>query len=118
QVVRLTGGRAIVDLPIGASPTGGLRAAVALVRGRITPCCADGPEDPAPPRVTLWAVDEGVLGLTNYAVPQPDEMHDIGPSWLPMSDNRSMLLGRTVPEGRWDTVQTSASQRSMAVMPP
>lgn len=177
QATRLIDGQAIVDLPVGASPTAGLLATVSLVRGRVAPCCAadaagraagsagdwgrpmsvsntvlvpidrsasalavtldvpagfqapgakarvrvrvrDAAGRPAPARITLWAVDEGVLALTQYAVADASSMYDVDPSWSMTADSRHFLLGRIVPEMPWGMLQTSSAGRSLSVLAP
>ena len=169
QVTRLVDGVATVDLPVGPSPTSGLVAAVTLVRGRVSRCCADGTSNPgrpmsrslavdvpidrtaselvvalevpagiqapgttvrirvrvrdaaaraAPARVTLWAVDEGVLALSRYAVVDPSGMYDVDPSRLSTADSRESLLGRAVPDVPWGMLAMTSVGRSFSGLAP
>jgi alpha-2-macroglobulin len=166
HVLRLDGGSATIDLPVGDSAAGGLQAVVTAVRGRIDMCCAAGRDDPGRPttrvaavdipldradaelnvdveapatrrpgekaaiavrvrnarglpasaEVTIWAVDEGLLALTNYQVPNPLEaMYDRGREWVGFADSRTRLLRRRLPQYMGELLQTSAGERSNAL---
>ncbi len=99
-----------LDVPAGFQAPG--------TKARIRVQVRDAGGRPAPARVTLWAVDEGVLALTRYAVTDPSRMYDVDASHMSTADSRAFLLGRTVPDVPWGMLQTSSGARSLQMSAP
>jgi len=68
---------------------------------------------PVPGEVTIWAVDEGLLALTHYELPNPfAAMYDRERGWVGFADTRLQLLKRALPQYWGELIQTSAGERS------
>jgi alpha-2-macroglobulin len=91
-----------IEAPRQARPGGR-----ATVRVRVR----DDAQRPVQGEVTLWAVDEGLLALTEYTLVDLQRAmyhRDAGGPWL--LDTRSLLLGRRLPQWLGDVIQTSTAR--------
>ena len=88
-----------LEVPEGYQPPG----TKARVRVRVR----DAAGRPAPARVTVWAVDEGVLALSRYTIADVSAIYDVEAPALNTADTRQYLLGRTVPAMPWGMLNYS-----------